>query len=265
MGSARRISVVTPLFPYSRQSKLSQRRRLLKSHANEPTEEIEGLKTGYKSWAATSGTLIASLIQESGADHLIVMDLHEPQYQGFFTIPVDSVYAEPVIINYIKTSIPNWRSAVVVSPTAGGAKRATSISNKLHLQFALVHNAGDRYQQESEAVGLVGDVTDRVTIMIDDMIDTASTMLNASKMLKAHGAKEIHVIVIHGIFSSDSIDKINKSSIDTIACTNSVPQDDFRSLCPKLQTIDVSTILGETIRRSFNGESVTKLYEYDEY
>ncbi|KAJ2784161.1 ribose-phosphate pyrophosphokinase [Coemansia javaensis] len=285
MGSARRVTVVTPLFPYSRQSERSQKKRLpqnqigseimnslLQTSDSSPTlpqgsfaQSFMGMgaaESGYRQWCARAGTLVANLLQAAGADHLIAMDLHDPQYQGFFQIPVDLIYAEPSIIQWIRSEIPNWRQAVVVSPDAGGAKRATSICNKLNLDFALIHKE-DRANTK-ESMGLVGEVEGRPAIILDDMIDSGSTIGLASEILKRHGASDIYVIAVHGVFSGPALEIINRSPITAVACTNTVPQEEFRSQCAKLRTIDIAPMLAEIIRRTFYGESVTQLFVHDE-
>ncbi|KAJ1799192.1 ribose-phosphate pyrophosphokinase [Coemansia sp. RSA 2399] len=286
MGSARRITVVTPLFPYSRQSEKSQKKRLpqhqigseimnsLSQTAGEASNPIPqgtfaqsfmGMSVGeggYRQWCARAGTLVANLLQAAGADHLIAMDLHDPQYQGFFQIPVDLIYAEPCIIQWIRSEIPNWRQAVVVSPDAGGAKRATSVCNKLNLDFALIHK--EDVGSTKESMGLVGEVDGRPVIILDDMIDSGSTVGLASEILKRHGATEIYAIAVHGVFSGPALEIISRSPVTTVACTNTVPQEEFRSQCAKLRTIDIAPMLGEIIRRTFHGESVTQLFVYDE-
>ncbi|KAJ1943674.1 ribose-phosphate pyrophosphokinase [Linderina macrospora] len=285
MGSAKRVTVVTPLFPYSRQSEKSQKKRLpqhqigseimssLTQQTDGPSslpqgtfaQSFMGMSTGeggYRQWCARAGTLVANLLQAAGADHLIAMDLHDPQYQGFFEIPVDLIYAEPCIIQWIRTEIPNWRQAVIVSPDAGGAKRATSVCNKLNLDFALIHK--EDLANTKESMGLVGEVAGRPVIVLDDMIDSGSTVGLASEILKRHGATEIYAIAVHGVFSGPALQIINKSPITQVACTNTVPQEEFRKLCPKLATIDISSMLAEIIRRTFNGESVSQLFVHDE-
>ncbi|KAJ2490675.1 ribose-phosphate pyrophosphokinase [Coemansia sp. RSA 2050] len=285
MGSAKRITVVTPLFPYSRQSDKSQKKRLPQhqigteimnslsqtSEANPSlpqgafAQSFMGMNLaegGYRQWCARAGTLIANLVQAAGADHLIAMDLHDPQYQGFFHIPVDLIYAEPCIIQWIRSEIPNWRQAVVVSPDAGGAKRATSICNKLNLDFALIHK--EDLANTKESMGLVGEVAGRPAIILDDMIDSGSTIGLASEILKRHGATEIYAIAVHGVFSGPALQIINRSPVTVVACTNTVPQDEFRKQCAKLRTIDIAPMLGEIIRRTFYGESVTQLFVHDE-
>ncbi|OMJ30381.1 Ribose-phosphate pyrophosphokinase 3 [Smittium culicis] len=140
---------------------------------------------------------------------------------------------------------------------------AASICNKLGLGFALIHQESNTNSDGSGSMGLVGAVSGRVAIIMDDILDTGKTLKVASEMLRAHGAIKIYAIVIHGLFTMDSIKIINSSCIDSIACTNTVPQDDNLKKCPKLCIIDVSNILAETIRRSFNGESVSHLFVYE--
>ncbi|KAJ1995979.1 ribose-phosphate pyrophosphokinase [Coemansia spiralis] len=288
MGSAKRITVVTPLFPYSRQSEKSQKKRLpqhqigseimsslaqasgeTSSHQSLPqgafAQSFMGMSVaegGYRQWCARAGTLVANLLQAAGTDHLIAMDLHDPQYQGFFQIPVDLIYAEPCIIQWIRSEIPNWRQAVVVSPDAGGAKRATSICNRLNLDFALIHK--EDVGSTKESMGLVGEVGGRPAIILDDMIDSGSTIGLASEILKRHGATEIYAIAVHGVFSGPALEIISRSPVTTVACTNTVPQEEFRNQCSKLRTIDIAPMLAEIIRRTFYGESVTQLFVHDD-
>ncbi|KAJ1677205.1 ribose-phosphate pyrophosphokinase, partial [Spiromyces aspiralis] len=330
MGSAKKISVVLPLFPYSRQSDRLQKKRLIaidqagprlqhdtsseSNNSNSNGNSLSGRSTStaqlngvfgqlsvqdkdewadacaralldegkdpdhivnsinfhttasphenrYKQWCARPGTLVARLIQEAGANHLITMDLHHPQYQSFFDIPLDQIYAEPCIIRFIRSEIPVWRSAVIVSPDAGGAKRATSIANQLGLEFALIHR--ESRSNHSECTGLVGEVNNRPVIIIDDMIDTAETVSIATRILKHHGATKIYVIATHGIFSNRALETINSSPIEMVACTNTVPQAEFRAMCPILHTIDISGILAEAIRRTFFGESLSNLFVHE--
>ncbi|PIA12520.1 ribose-phosphate pyrophosphokinase 1-like protein [Coemansia reversa NRRL 1564] len=284
MGSAKRITVVTPLFPYSRQSERSQKKRLpqhqigteimsslLQTGETSPSlpqgafaQSFMGMTSGeggYRQWCARAGTLVANLLQAAGADHLIAMDLHDPQYQGFFHIPVDLIYAEPSIIQWIRSEVPNWRQAVVVSPDAGGAKRATSICNKLNLDFALIHKED---LANTESMGLVGEVEGRPAIILDDIIDSGSTVGLASEILKRHGATDIYAIAVHGVFSGPALEIIGRSPVTAVACTNTVPQEEFRRQCPKLKTIDIAPMLGEIIRRTFYGESVTQLFVHEE-
>ncbi|PVU86832.1 hypothetical protein BB560_006597 [Smittium megazygosporum] len=252
MGSASKISVVAPLFFYSRQHSVVQ---AIDSLSKDQLLKVD-IDSKYKKWCPRIGTLICSLIESAGADHLIVMDLHDPQYEGFFEIPVDVVYSEPCILSYIKTNIPDWKNSVVVSPDAGVA----SVCNKLNLSFALIHN---QRSGSISSMGLVGDVSGKSVILIDDIIDSGKTVAAAVRILQNHGVKDIHFIAIHGIFSGNCLDIINSLKISSIACTNSVPQEDHLAKCPNLFVIDTSAIIGETIRRSFHGESVAHLFVSD--
>ncbi|KAI7777307.1 hypothetical protein LA080_003824 [Diaporthe eres] len=223
-------------------------------------------KPGYKQWVAQAGTLVADLLTCAGADHIITMDLHDPQYQGFFDIPVDNLYGKPLLQRYIERNIPGYRDAVIVSPDAGGAKRATAIADRLGLSFALIHKErrptriSDR---QNATMMLVGDVTNRPCILVDDLADTANTITRAAKLLKKDGATTVYALVTHGILSGDAIERINASSIDKIIVTNSVPQHGHKAACPKLEVLDVSHVFAEAIRRVHHGESISALFPHD--
>lgn len=193
------------------------------------------------------------------------MELHDPQYQGFLDCPFDNLYGKPTLQRYIKESIPEWRDAVIVSPDAGGAKRATAIADALGLDFSLIHKERrpTRYtERRSATMMLVGDVSKRVCILIDDIADTANTITRAAKLLKKEGAVKIYALLTHGVLSGDAISRLNNSPIDKIVVTNSVPQDEHRRQCPKLEVLDISPILAEAIRRSHHGESISVLFQY---
>lgn len=246
-------------------------------------------ESGYKQWIAQNGTLIANLLVTAGADRCITMDLHDPQFQGFFNIPVDNLYSKPLLKRYIMDYIPNYEDVVIVSPDSGGAKRATSIADNLGCSFALIHkerraklpknppstNATASPLASSGSVNsvtsasmvattmLVGDVKDRVCVLIDDLVDTSYTITRAAKLLKDQGAKKVYALVSHGIFSGDAPNRILKSSLDKVITTNSVPQVEHAAILgDKLEVLDISRILGEAIRRIHNGESVSMLFDY---
>lgn len=212
--------------------------------------------TGLRSWVAQSGSLVASLLATAGADHVITMDLHDPQYQGFFDVPFDNLLFRPLLIEYIQSAIPTYHSAVIVSPDAGGAKRATQIADHLHMRFALIHQ-----DRRNNATILVGDVNDRVAILIDDLVDSGKTLIRAARILKDHGAIQVVAICTHGLFTGDTVNKIRDSAIDRVVTTNSVPQEKNQAvLGDRLQVVDVSLLFAEAIRRVFNGESISRLY-----
>ncbi|KKK20083.1 hypothetical protein P175DRAFT_0434219 [Aspergillus ochraceoroseus IBT 24754] len=221
---------------------------------------------GYKQWVAQAGTLVADLLTCAGADHIITMDLHDPQYQGFFDIPVDNLYGRPLLKNYIMRNIPNYKQAVVVSPDAGGAKRATAIADSMGMEFALIHKERRPTKitdRQNATMMLVGDVKDRITILVDDLADTSNTITRAAKLLKKEGASKVYALVTHGILSGDAIDRINASALDKVVVTNSVDQADHLRRCPKLEVLEVGHVFAEAIRRVHHGESISALFQYD--
>jgi ribose-phosphate pyrophosphokinase len=194
------------------------------------------------------------------------MDLHDPQYQGFFDIPVDNLYGRHLLRKYIQYNIPNYQQAVIVSPDAGGAKRATAIADALGMPFALIHKvcisfcaclaaAADQTIKErrptqisdrqNATMMLVGDVADRTAILIDDLADTSNTITRAAKLLKKEGATKVYALLTHGILSGDAIDRINASALDKVVVTNSVDQADNLKRCPKLEVLEVGNVFAE--------------------
>ncbi|KAF9160534.1 ribose-phosphate pyrophosphokinase [Actinomortierella ambigua] len=225
-------------------------------------DQVNPNKAGYKHWVARSGTLIANLLVTAGADHIITMDLHDPQFQGYFDIPVDNLYGQPLMVKYIRERIPNWEDAVVVSPDAGGAKRATVIADKLGMEFALIHKERRQIQAPHKPdMMLVGDVRDKVCILIDDIADTSFTITKAAKVLAENGAKKIYAIITHAIMSGDAISRIQNSCIDQVIVSNSIPQEEHLANCPKMKVFNVAPIFAEAIRRIHNGESVSMLFD----
>ncbi|KAI8238578.1 Ribose-phosphate pyrophosphokinase 5 [Colletotrichum sp. SAR 10_99] len=245
------------------------------THDYENQSQVNGFqsKPGYKQWVAQAGTLVADLLACAGADHVhfankqqITMDLHDPQYQGFFDVPVDNLYGKPLLKRYIQQNIPNFKDAVVISPDAGGAKRATAIADELDMAFALIHKERrpTKYsEQRNASMMLVGDVKDKVCILVDDLVDTGNTITRAAKLLKKNGATQIYALLTHGILSGDAIPRINASAIDKIIVTNTVPQGEHMKVCPKLGFLDVSPVFAEAIRRVHHGESISVLFQHN--
>jgi ribose-phosphate pyrophosphokinase len=201
------------------------------------------------------------MLTVAGADHVITMDLHASQIQGFFDVPVDNLYAEPSMLRYIKTEIPNWRNAVIVSPDAGGAKRATAIADRLDLEFAIIHKERKKANEVSRMT-LVGTVVRKIAIIVDDMADTCGTLALAAETLVSNGADKVYAMVTHGILSGKAIDVINGSLLEELFITNTIPHEDTKKVCPKLKCIDISATLSEAIRRTHNGESISYLFSH---
>ncbi|KAL7420111.1 ribose phosphate diphosphokinase subunit prs4 [Cryptotrichosporon argae] len=276
-ASSKRVTAVIPCYPYARQDKKD------------------------KSRAPITAKLVANLLAVAGADHVITMDLHASQIQGFFDIPVDNLFSETIMTQYIKTEIDGWRNAIIVSPDAGGAKRATALADRLNLDFALINRkrrrdlaasmtlptvpptptgsnhgseAGDASSSHSsddghDATGdkmelLVGDVRGRVAILIDDMIDTGHTVRLAAGVLRDAGAKEVYALVSHGLLSETTMEYLRDLPVKKLVVTNSIDQTERVSACNGLlDTIDIAPILAESIRRTHNGESISALFRPD--
>lgn len=224
-------------------------------------------KPGYKQWVAQAGTLVANLLTCAGADHVITMDLHDPQVQGFFDVPVDNLYGRPLIKRYIQQHVPNYKDSVIISPDAGGAKRATAIADSMGVDFALIHKERRPTKitdRQNASMMLVGNVQDRICILIDDLLDTGNTITRAAKLLKKEGATKIYALLTHGVFSGDAISRISASAIDKVVVTNSVPQEKHKAaLGSKLDVLDISPIFAEAIRRVHHGESISVLFNHD--
>ncbi|XP_054167366.1 ribose-phosphate pyrophosphokinase 2-like [Oppia nitens] len=233
--SSHKITVVLTYFPYARQNKKQ------------------------KSRSPITSKLFANLLQVSGVDSVITMDLHSPQIQGFFNIPVDNITAESLIIKYIKESIPNWEKSVIVSPDAGGTKRVTSLATKMGLNFAIIHKHKNKSNKQIESMVLVGDIKKRVVIIVDDLADTCRTVVSAAQKLEESNALKVYAIVIHGVLSEQSFDLINNSCLQRFVVTNTVPQHLNKERCNKLVVIDVSNVFANAINRIFNGQSISDL------
>ncbi|XP_018333011.1 ribose-phosphate pyrophosphokinase 1 isoform X2 [Agrilus planipennis] len=257
IASASRVTAVIPCFPYARQDKKD------KGTNNDDKERLiekwKSIEWKYRSRAPISAKLVANMLSVAGADHIITMDLHASQIQGFFDIPVDNLYAEPAVLKWIKENISEWRNSIIVSPDAGGAKRVTSIADRLNVEFALIHKERKKANEVASMV-LVGDVKDRVAILVDDMADTCGTICHAAEKLMEAGATKVYAILTHGIFSGPAISRINNACFEAVVVTNTIPQDEHMKQCSKIQCIDVSMMFAEAVRRTHNGESVSYLF-----
>ncbi|XP_063237378.1 ribose-phosphate pyrophosphokinase 1 isoform X5 [Bacillus rossius redtenbacheri] len=260
IASASRVTAVIPCFPYARQDKKDKVSATGDGEAG-PAYPLK-LKVNewkFRSRAPISAKLVANMLSVAGADHIITMDLHASQIQGFFDIPVDNLYAEPAVLKWIKENIVEWRNSIIVSPDAGGAKRVTSIADRLNVEFALIHKERKKANEVASMV-LVGDVKDRVAILVDDMADTCGTICHAAEKLLEAGATKVYAILTHGIFSGPAVSRINNACFEAVVVTNTIPQEQHMKDCPKIQCIDVSMMFAEAVRRTHNGESVSYLF-----
>ncbi|KAA0201458.1 hypothetical protein HAZT_HAZT006828 [Hyalella azteca] len=255
IASAARVTAVIPCFPYARQDKKDKVNMLINNYQNgeKPDDSVNEQLGVYflcihQSRAPISAKLVANMLSVAGADHIITMDLHASQIQGFFDIPVDNLYAEPAVLKWIKENISDWKNSIIVSPDAGGAKRVTSIADRLNVEFALIHKERKKVNE------------DKIAILVDDMADTCGTICHAADKLLAAGAMKVYAILTHGIFSGPAVSRINNACFDAVVVTNTIPQDEHMKESGKIQLIDISNILAEAIRRTHNGESVSFLF-----
>lgn len=202
--------------------------------------------------------LVADLITTSGADRVVTVDLHAGQIQGFFNIPVDNLYAAPVILEQLRQLYPN-NNIVMVSPDAGGTERARAFAKRLGCTLAVIDKRRSA-PNVAEVMHLIGDVNDKTAIILDDMIDTAGTLTQAARALKEHGAKSIVACATHGVLSGPAIDRINESEIETVFITDTVPLGDKGERTGKIKVLTVAELLAEAIRRIHEDESVSSLF-----
>lgn len=223
--------------------------------------------SSYRPWRARSGKLVANLLVTAGADHLITLDLHDPQCQGFFDVPFDHLRFQPLLIKWIGDRMSSFKRPMVVSPDAGGAKRATAIAEALQIDFALIHK--HRHQKNSNnfiqtSTRLIGEVQGRTVLIVDDLADTCHTLIKAANLCMSHGAERIIALVTHGLFATDqkALERLEKAScIGEIIVSNSLPMDKPLSMMPKVRVLDAAPLLAEAIRRIHYGESVSFLFD----
>ncbi|XP_058791451.1 phosphoribosyl pyrophosphate synthase-associated protein 2 isoform X1 [Phymastichus coffea] len=265
-SSAKSIVGVIPYLPYSKQCKMRKRGCIVSK-------------------------LLAKMMCKSGLTHLITMDLHQKEIQGFFDCPVDNLRASPFLLQYIQESIPDFRNSVIVARNPGSAKKATSYAERLRLGIAVIH--GEQRESESDMndgryspptlsslrtmqvgvgvpvhpakekppINVVGDVGGRIAIMVDDMVDDVQSFVAAAEVLKERGAYKIYVLATHGLLSSDAPRLIEESPIDEVVVTNTIPHELQKMQCHKIKTVDISILLAEAIRRIHNKESMSYLFK----
>jgi len=232
-SSARKITAVIPYFGYARQDKKVAPR------------------------VPISAKLVADMLTVAGADRIITMDLHAGQIQGFFNIPVDNLFAAPVLIEYIRN---NFRDdMVIVSPDAGGVERARAFAKRLNADLAIIDKRRDAPNQ-AKAMAVIGDVSDKVAVILDDMTDTAGTLTEAAHAIKNAGAREIHACCAHPVLSGPAIDRIIDSDLKSLVVTDTIPLSERAAACDKIKVLTISQLVGEAIIRSYRGDSVTSLF-----
>ena len=232
-SSASRITAVIPYFGYSRQDKKVSPR------------------------VPISAKLVADLLENTGVHRVITMDLHAGQIQGFFNCPVDNLYAAPIIIDDIKTRYPE--NLVVVSPDAGGVERARAYAKRLNAGLAIIDKRRSA-PNKAKAMAIIGDVQDKIAIILDDMVDTAGTLTEAASVIVEKGAKAVHAYCTHPVLSGPAIDRINKSSLSSLVVTDTIPLSKEAKLCDKIETLSIAKLVGEAIMRSYRGDSVNSLF-----
>lgn len=232
-ASAGRINAVMPFYGYARQDR--------KSKSREPI----------------SAKLVANLIEAAGADRVITMDLHAPQIQGFFDIPVDHLYASPLIVNYFINK--KLDDIVVVSPDVGGVTRARSLATKLDAPLAIIDKRRPK-PNVSEVMNIIGDIANKNCIIIDDMVDTAGSIVNAAKVLKDMGTKDIYVACTHPVLSGPAFERVQDSAIKELVVTNTIPLPANKPV-DKIKVLSVAPLFAEAIKRIYEGLSLSKLFD----
>ena len=204
-----------------------------------------------------SAKLVADMLTVAGATRIITMDLHAGQIQGFFDIPVDNLFAAAVLIDYIRDNFNN--DLVIVSPDAGGVERARAFAKRLDAGLAIIDKRREA-PNKAQAMAVIGNVTGKTVVILDDMVDTAGTLIEAAEAIMRNGAKEVHASCAHPVLSGPSIERIETSPLKTLAVTDTIPLRQNAKTCNKIRVLTISELIGEAIIRSFRGDSVTSLF-----
>jgi ribose-phosphate pyrophosphokinase len=232
-ASADRITAVVPYYGYGRQDRKVAPR------------------------APITAKLMADLITTAGANRVLSMDLHAGQIQGFFNIPVDNLFATPVLFDYMKKNFID--NTVVVSPDTGGVERARAFGKRLGASLAIIDKRREG-PNEAEVMNIIGNVKGKRIIILDDMIDTAGTVVQAARAMKDAGALEISICCTHPVLSGPALDRIEGSEINEVIVTDTIPLSDRAKNCKKIKVLSVSGILGEAVRRIYYNDSVSSLF-----
>jgi ribose-phosphate pyrophosphokinase len=232
-ASAGRITPVIPYYGYGRQDRKVQPR------------------------VPISSKLVADLLTVAGADRILAVDLHAGQIQGFFDIPVDHLYASPVMHEYLAKC--DFKDLVVVSPDAGGVERARAFAKRLKTSLAIVDKRREQ-ANVSQVMNVIGDVEGRDTLLLDDMIDTAGTIVQAAAALKEKGSRKVYAACTHAVLSGPAIEKINSSVLEKLIVVNTIPLDSKKQQCGKLEVLSIAPILAEAIKRIHDESSISSLF-----
>ena len=232
-ASADRITAVIPYYGYARQDRKVAPR------------------------APISAKLIADLITTAGANRVLSMDLHAGQIQGFFNIPVDNLFATPVLLEYFKKRFQE--DTVIVSPDTGGVERARAFGKRLGATLAIVDKRREG-PNEAQVMNIIGDISNKKVIILDDMIDTAGTVVQAASALKEAGALDVSVCATHPVLSGPAIERIENSCIQEVIVTDTIPLHDQARTCSRIKVLSVSTLLSEAVRRIYYNDSVSSLF-----
>jgi len=233
-ASARRITAVIPYFGYARQDRRPRSTRV-----------------------PISAKVVANMLETVGVERVLTMDLHADQIQGFFDIPVDNIYASPVLLSDVKSK--NYPNLVVISPDVGGVVRARALAKQLGCDLAIIDKRRPA-ANVSEVMHIIGEIEGRNCVIMDDMIDTAGTLVKAAEVLKERGARSVYAYCTHPVFSGPAVERIRNSQIDEVVITNTIPLNDAAKACTKIRQLSVAFLFAETIRRISDGESVTSLF-----
>jgi len=233
-ASAARITAVIPYYGYSRQDRKVQPR------------------------VPISAKMVADLVTAVGTNRVLTVDLHAGQIQGFFNIPVDNLYAAPVLLEYIRNNY-EVDNLVIVSPDAGGVERARAFAKRLNCSIAIIDKRREK-ANECEIMNVIGDVMGRQTLLLDDMVDTAGTMVQAAAALKGKGAMSVSAACTHAVLSGAAVKRINESDIEEMIVSNTIPLDSKKEQCPKLTVLSIGTLLGEAVKRINEESSISSLF-----
>lgn len=238
-SSAERISAVIPYFGYARQDRRPRSTRV-----------------------PISAKVVANMLQAVGVASVLTMDLHADQIQGFFDIPVDNIYASPVLLGDLRQK--NYDDLLVVSPDVGGVVRARALAKQLGCDLAIIDKRRPK-ANVSEVMHVIGDIEGRNCVIMDDMIDTAGTLVKAAEVLKERGAKKVYAYCTHPIFSGPAIERIAQgTALDEVVVTNTIPLSDAAAQCTKIRQLSVAPLIAQTIQRIARGDSVMSLFQEQE-